>query len=283
MNYKPNEATLIAYLYGELDEAESAKVKAYLNEHADARMELEGVRDTLSILGKMPDKEVIAPPLFMDPGTSVIPLWHTRYFRMIASIAASLLLILVAGRLAGVQINYSNSELRISFGAGVETRVAEQVQPPLLTQADVKQMIDQAVSVNNEQLQSSWSAHDLKLQQSIKKVMQNNSSKINELVAKVSAASQEQVREYVATMQQQNTQLMRDYFQLTASEQKQYVENLLVDFSKYLQEQRTQDLLFFQARMSNIERNTDQFKQETEQILGTIIANGSLKKETNNY
>lgn len=283
MNYKPNEATLIAYLYGELDDAESAKVNAYLNAHADARKELEGVRDTLAILGKMPDKEVIAPPIFMEKGASVIPLWHTRYFRMIASIAASLLLILVAGRLSGVQVNYSNSELRISFGAAIERKTEEQPEQPLLTQAEVKQMIAQAVSANNEQLQSSWSAHDLELQQSIKKVMQTSSSQINDLVAKASAASQEQVRDYVATMQQQNTQVMRDYFQLTASDQKQYVENLLVDFSKYLQEQRTQDLMFFQTRMSTMERNTDQFKQETEQILGTIIANGSLKKETNNY
>jgi len=63
-----------------------------------------------------------------------------------------------------------------------------------------------------------------------------------------------------------------------------YVENLLVDFSKYLQEQRKQDLVFFQSRMSSIEKNSSQFKQETEQILSSIISNPeSAIKKVNNY
>jgi 23S rRNA maturation-related 3'-5' exoribonuclease YhaM len=99
-----------------------------------------------------------------------------------------------------------------------------------------------------------------------------------------SQASQDQVRTFVASLQQDNLQLMKDYMQLSAKDQKVYVESLLVDFSKYLQEQRKQDLMLFQTRMSSIEKNTDQFKQETEQILANIIANpeGALKR-VNNY
>jgi cob(I)alamin adenosyltransferase len=69
---------------------------------------------------------------------------------------------------------------------------------------------------------------------------------------------------------------VKDYFQLTANDQKKYIENLLVDFAKYLQQQRTDDLKIVQSRLNNIEQNNDQFKQETEQILSSIITNGSV-------
>ena len=99
-----------------------------------------------------------------------------------------------------------------------------------------------------------------------------------------SQASQNQVRTFVAGLQEENLKLMKDYLKLSGNEQKTYVEALLVDFSKYLQEQRKQDFQLFQTRMSSIEKNTDQFKQETEQILATIISGpeGSVRK-VNNY
>jgi hypothetical protein len=283
MSYKPNEATLVAYLYDELDTPEREKVDAYLKEHVEVAIQLQQMRETLAVMGRFSDKEVIAPPLFMDNKPNVIPLWQTPFFKTIMSIAASLLLILVVGRMAGVEVVYSDSELRISFGTtGSGKEVKEEVQPSL-TENEVSQMIDQALTKNNEQWEASRLEKDERLQKSIRQVMRSGSQQTNDLVAKASLASQDQIRSYTATLQQQNLQLMKDYFQMTSAEQKQYVENILVDFSKYLQEQRTQDLMFFQTRMTTIERNTDQFKQETEQILGSIIANASVKNERNNY
>jgi hypothetical protein len=64
---------------------------------------------------------------------------------------------------------------------------------------------------------------------------------------------------------------VKNYFQLTSTEQKQYIENLLVDFAKYLQQQRKDDLQVVQTQLNSIQKNTDIFKQETEQILTSII------------
>jgi len=77
---------------------------------------------------------------------------------------------------------------------------------------------------------------------------------------------------------------VKDYFQLTSTEQKQYIENLLVDFAKYLQQQRNDDLQFVQTRMNSLEQNTDILKQETEQILSSIITSvgNPVSKETRN-
>ena len=96
-------------------------------------------------------------------------------------------------------------------------------------------------------------------------------------------ASEDQVRIFVSGLQSDNLRLMKDYLKLSSTEQQKYVEGLLVDFSKYLQEQRNQDLALFQTRMSSIEKNTNQFKQETEQILTSIITSKSGNKKTNSY
>ncbi len=88
-------------------------------------------------------------------------------------------------------------------------------------------------------------------------------------------ASQEQVKSFVAQLQTDNLKLMKDYIQLSSAGQKEYIENLLVDFSSYLQEQRKQDWQLVQTRVNTIEKNTDQFKQETEQLLTSLISNNN--------
>lgn len=79
-------------------------------------------------------------------------------------------------------------------------------------------------------------------------------------------------------MQNDNLKLMKDYMQLSTAGQKKYIESLLVDFSAYLQEQRKQDLQAFQAQVNKVEQNTDQFKEETEQILTSLITNTGTKR-----
>jgi hypothetical protein len=132
-------------------------------------------------------------------------------------------------------------------------------------------MISTSVNENNLAMQANWKQTQLQIDASIKKNLADNSGKINDLVQQASNASQEQIRQFVAGMQTENVAMVKDYFQLTSSEQKKYIENLLVDFAKYLQQQRTDDLQLVQSRLNNLEQNTDLFKQETEQILSSII------------
>jgi hypothetical protein len=149
---------------------------------------------------------------------------------------------------------------------------------PALSEEKVAAMIQASLKQNNQTLQSGWSEDRKRLEDNINNNIATSSERINQLVQKASAGQQEQVREFVAQLQTDNLKLMKDYLQLSSEGQKQYVETLLVDFSKYLQEQRKQDVQFFQSSMSNMQQNTDQFKKETEQILTTLITN--TKPET---
>jgi hypothetical protein len=280
MNYKPDEGMLMAYLYGELDATETEKVQGYLQQHPEELKKLQGLGDARTIFAQVQDKEVIAPPIFMDDA-NVKPLWQSSYFKTVMSIAASLLFLMVAGKFLGTEINYSGGELKISFG-GKREAVKEMVQPSL-TEEKVKEMIKTSLASNNEVITSSWAEDQKRLSQSIRQNLDQNSKKIDALMkGAASTASQEQVRGFVASLQNENLKLMKDYFQLSTADQKKYTESLLVDFSQYLKEQRKQDLMLFQTRVNSIEKNTDQFKQETEQLLANIISSPSSKNK-NSY
>lgn len=278
MSYKPDEGTLIAYLYGELEGAEKEKIERYLFETPEAMRELENLQRIRSLLGTIEDKEVIAPPLVIDNG--IRNFWFpSRYLRTILGVAASLLLLLVAGRMTGLHIRAADRTLTISFGeAGVnkEELTANAESDSLLTPMAIQRMIDASLSENNSVIQDSWKDSQAKLDASIQRNLALNSSRIDKLVNEASQASQQQITAYVSTLQTQNLQFIKDYYQLTAAEQKQYIEELLVDFAKYLQQQRNDDLTLMQTRMNNIEQNTGLFQQETEQILSSIISNSSL-------
>ncbi len=281
MNYKPDEATLISYLYGELDANQAEKVAQYFEQHPEELKKFQQMADTLDVMRTVEDKEVIAPPIFVGQDSNVRPFWQSAYFKTSMSIAASFLLIIMVGKMSGLEINYSSGELRISFGD--KQRVKHEIvqpAPPLLTENQVREMIDASLTKNNEVIAANWTDTQQKLDKSIKTNLALNSQKIDDLMKSSSQASEEQVRGFVSNLQADNLRLMKDYLQLSSKEQKQYVESLLVDFSSYLKEQRNQDLQLFQTRMTSIEKNTVQFKQETEQILASIISSGSPKKNS---
>ncbi len=266
MSYKPSESDLVAYLYGELENPEREAVEKYLFEHPEARRELERLGNVRTLLGEVKDKEVIAPPIFVDERKSR-SLWDIPYIRTIGSIAASLLIVILAGRLAGMKVHYEARELRISFG---ETQQSNPATDPLSTEA-VQAMINASLDRSNQSMQASLKETQSQLDASVNKSLAQNSAKIDKLVREASVASQDQVREFVSGIQAENLQLVKNYFKLSADEQKQYIESMLVDFSKYLQQQRNDDLQLVQTRLNSLEKNTDVFKQETEQILTSII------------
>jgi hypothetical protein len=280
MNYKPDEGTLMAYLYGELDATETEKVEQYLQQHPQMREQLQQMNNVRKALSSLNDVEVIAPPVFVDHEQHSIPFWKAGYFKITMGIAASFLFLLVAARLIGPEVTYSNGELRISFNDAPLNPIVAQS----LTANEVQQMINTSLVKNNETIATNWEASNQKIQESLNKNLTTNSARIDKLISVASLASQDQVRTFVSGLQEENLKLMQDYFKLSSKDQQVYVENLLVDFTKYLNEQRNQDLILFQARMNNIEKNTDQFKQETEQILASIISNpeGTVRK-VNNY
>jgi hypothetical protein len=270
MSFKPDQNDWMAYLYDEMDHAEREKMEHYLLSNPGARKELEQYRNMRKLMSAVTDKEVIAPPIVVGDSKQRF-IWNSPYLKVTVSVAASLLIIMLVGRLTGMQVGVSDSEFRISFG---EPKAAPPVklQDRGLSSEQVQQMINASLNENNLAMKASWTETQQKLDASIKNNLASNSGKIDKLVREASTASQDQIQQYVSTLQTQNMQLVKDYFQLTSGEQKEYIENLLVDFAKYLQQQRNDDLQLVEMRLNSIETNTNSFQQETEQILSSIIS-----------
>ncbi|HEY3429474.1 MAG TPA: hypothetical protein VGK39_02280 [Cyclobacteriaceae bacterium] len=280
MSYKPDESVLMAYLYDELSAEERAMVEIYLQENPAAMKELESIQHVRKMLSSVSDKEVIAPPIVVED-TKQRYFWNAPYFKTISAIAASLLLLMVAGKLMDMQVNFSDNELKLSFGKSAEKTMGQSSQG--LTAEEVQSMINSSMEQNNQFVQASLNETQKKLDASISKNLAANSLKINDLVQQASQASQDDLRRFVASLQDQNQQVVKDYFQLSVADQQKYIEGLLVDFSKYLQQQRTNDLETIQTRLTGIEQNTSVFKQETEQILASIISSNNSSSTSNNY
>jgi hypothetical protein len=275
MNYKPDEKDWMAYLYGETEGAEKEKMDQYLLENAEARKEFETFQNLRRMMSSVEDKEVIAPPIIIE-GSRQRFLWNTPYIRMIVSIAASLLLIILVGKVTGTHVSMNGNEFKLSFGVEqtrpVETPAVGKGVPSQLTQEEVQQMINKSLTANNSEIESSWEESQKKLNASIRQNLAVNSAKVDEVMKSASVATQDQIRNYVASIQADNMQQVKDYFQMTSAQQKTYIESLLVDFDKYLQQQRNNDLQLVQTRLHSIEENSNVFQQETEQILTSIIS-----------
>lgn len=272
MSIKPDENDLIAYLYGELEEEDRLRVEQYLNENPEAARQLLSLRELRATLSAVEDKEVIAPPIVVGNTADHRFNWNAPYLRTILGIAASLLLIILVGKALDTRINLSTNGLTISFGEKqVAIPVNEPVKENALSTEEVRRMIDSALKENNAQVQFTLEASNRKLQASIRENLDANSGRVDERIRQVAMASQEQVQQYVAALQAQNSEMVKEYFRVSSVEQKDYIEAILVDFSKYVQQQRINDLQMVQTQLSAIQQNTDLFKQETEQILSSII------------
>jgi hypothetical protein len=272
MDFKTHEKDWMAYLYGELEGKEKEDFERYLAENPEARQELEKLKQVRTVLSAVEDKEVIAPPIFVGDHHKQV-FWNAPYFKSIVGIAASLLIVILVGRLTALQVRYSGNQLNISFGrAPIVEQTAPRVTNPALTTQEVQAMINSSLEQHNQALQVSWAETQQKLDASVKQNLAHNSAKIDNLLRESSAASQDQIRQFVSGLQTENMEMVKNYFQLTTNEQKQYIESLLVDFAKYLQQQRNDDLQVVQTQLNSMQQNTDSFKQETEQILTSIIS-----------
>ena len=278
MSYKPDESALMAYLYDELQGEEKKSIEKYLNENPDAMKELQRMMDVRKILSVIDDKEVIAPPIVLEDSKQRY-FWNAPYLKTVIGIAASLMLLLVAGKVLDLRISIVDNVALVSFGEPVVKKV--ETVPAGLTAQEVQDMINNSVQSTNQIVQANWSESQQQIDASIRKNMAMNSAKYNDLVKEASKASEAQISGYVASLKNENQQLVKDYFKLTTNEQQKYIENLLVDFAKYMNQQRTSDLEAIQFRMVNMEQNNTLLKAETEQILASIISNTNAPTNTN--
>jgi hypothetical protein len=270
-----NEETLISYLYGESNAEERVEVEKYFMENPSELVKYKELLFVKETMGRVVDKEVIAPPLFMSDEKPAIRLWNSGFIRFSIGIAAALVIVMFGAKLMGVQMNYSGNEFTMSFGEPVVKEADSGVSPN-----EVQDMINTALHKNNQAVQASWEDSQSRMHEELKMNSQLTTKKINEINQAAALESQEQIRRFIQNLQVENSQTLQNYIQLSTADQKQYIESLLVDFSKYMQEQRNQDWNIMNARLNTLEEDNSLFRQEAGEILTSLITdnNSTVKR-----
>ncbi len=257
------ESLLMAYLYDEMNAAEKEQVEKYLAANPEAAAELRTLQDVRKKLSAIPDKEVIIPALDIPSQKHAS---DTRLIKTLLAIAASVAIILVSGWLTGTHISWAENELRISFGY----RPEQSGETPLTTE-QVQNMIDQtlhkSISGDHEAtLEATLTEQQIRNWVSAYLATALNNQQSKEL------NHEKELQQYTAALYAENARLMREFINQSAREQQQAIEEMLIDYTEYMNRQRQNDLQALYVRLNALEQNTELYKQETDQLLTGIMA-----------
>ena len=271
MSYKPDESVLLAYVYNELGAEDRAKLEQYLIEHPETKKELEEIKATRSLLGKWPDQEVVEPSFVFDNPKVLVSsgsAWNSKLLQSIIGLAASIALLMMVGYFTNFQLSKNNEGWNVSMGVP-----KQEIKPdtsPILTEENVKEWMQESMATNNEAILSR-----------INEVQDDLSGELNQQkransMALASLKTNNQIDEsllqgYVDQLKDENKEILLSLVQASEVEQKQYVNQVLADFSTYLEQQRAYDLEIIQANFSNLRDNTEDNQLETNQLLASLI------------
>ena len=268
MNYKPGKDTLIAYLYGELSQEERAKVEGYLNENPAAQREVVEMQKTLKVLGKLPDIEV-TPPTFVFDRDKVVVVENkeTVYsmLKVVVGIAASILIIMWAGYATNFRISYNNQTLSLGYGEVVTpANQSGELQ-------NIDQLIEQAIDKNNQDVLARMENMNDHFNAQLASQRKERASTISTLLKRTQEVNDNVIQMYVSQIREENRQVIENLFTLSNAQQQRTMNDVLTDFSQYLENQRQNDLRLIQASFNGLKDNTETNLQETNQILASII------------
>lgn len=258
MKYKPTEETLMAYLYGELDEDQSGLVERYLEEHPEEKQKLKELSDTRLIFNELEDEELPGQLAFMAPVKNE----EWLYWRKYVAIAASLLLMLTFGWITEFKINYDEDGLYLGYGE-IRKGISEETIADMIFENNVSlaAYLDNNMRISQDSL-------NLK----IEAVQANNS---NEII--IQNIFDQEKNALINQMVNLNDKLSGDYRDL--------LRQLVVNFSNNIESQRIEDLRSIQAAFTDLEDATigRQFQLENafadlEEKVNAVIANNPNKK-----
>ncbi len=210
------------------------------------------------ILGKWEDREVSEPALVITERKGV-----QHYFsRTWLSIAASLLILIIAGFATGLNFRLSSDGFELGFNekgqAGEETFTRGQV--------------DKLLQAYEAKLDERFDSFRGDMNESLEITNTSNEDKIENAYNRLLAVSQQQIAEYVSQMDQQQKQTLENLVSLSQEQQRLYFNNVMSDFTAYLEEQRQADLENIELYLTGFEQSTDQKLMQTDQILASLIS-----------
>ncbi len=265
MNHKPDQPTLMAYLFQELEEEKVRWVEAYLQEHPEVKAELEALSEIHHLMKKGAEEEV--PPLLLPEVYPPQPTPHRNLWLRLGSIAACLTLLVLLISWVGLQVQYRNQTLTIQLGKSTEDAIPRNEQaPPVEHTPLIRQVVQQEIEALQDSL--SGTLHQLQqLQTALQAQIQQDSLRQKELTRLA--------RDY----QKETSRLVSEIISQASRQQQQYTDELLEAFSQHTARQRVRDLQLIEETLLNIQQNTQEKQQQTEFIVTQLYTQFKQKND----
>lgn len=240
---------LMDYLYDEMETQERVAFEIELAQNEQLRAELQQLQSTRNITGRLDDETVSAPPFFQVHHTEKN---HSKPqgIKWFMAVAASLLLLIVAAKFAGLQISSRQGEFKMAFGK------AKQVETGI-QKSDVDSLISTALASYEEKLQT------------------QRKEDFQSYLAASKSDNRKIIKDYLTALETSNTAMMQAYWKESTQQQEVYLKTLLSDFAGYMEQQRENDMDYLIAKMELMESDKDLFKLETGQILNSLANNNT--------
>lgn len=297
-SYIPDEATLMAYLYDELDGATRAKVAHYLEENPAAQTEIEGMQSTKDIMGILGDQDAGQPliligdekndemesaimqPIPTAPKTQLITM---GFARTMIGIAVAIILVFLMGALTDLKIQSGTQGLAISFGDMQETPQGKTKQTPTI----IKQGIEKS---EVKKLLSSYMQHygdslSQKLGGLEQKLVLQNYRILNTQKKNVANDNQRftvtEVQMMVDNLKKESLKTMIELIRLSNKDQKDHVGRAIANYARFVEDQRESDLKQINLNISNLDDRTKTKQLQSDRLLARVMEQVNRKKDKN--
>lgn len=268
MDKRQIKLDMMAYLYGELSPDEKRRFEDALDADPALRQEWNALREVRNRLSDLADKEVLEPMLLLDrkPSGAFTGFFAPRAFtllRPVLAIAASLILLMVAGNLTQFSLQRDDSGFSLSFN---------RPQAPALTGEQINEIVRQEVARSAGALNSRLDATENNFQQKLAS-LQSATRPAAKGVPAAGQLTREEVIGLIAEAQAGNLKQVQEFLAAATVEQQAYFRTAVTELSDYLQEQRAQDLLYIGQNLVYLKDYQEQSKQETRDLLASIFTN----------
>ncbi|MEO9853123.1 MAG: hypothetical protein ABJH72_00550 [Reichenbachiella sp.] len=264
MENKIDEAKIIDYLYGELPKEESKEIEKALKGNPELKAEIEGMQATRDVLGKLEDKEMIAPTFVFDQRANSISFFQSDAFKWVGSIAAGLTLLLLSAALLNFNVSNTTQGLQIGFGE------LAPLQDEELNKENVKAWMSEVMKDYESSTDEKIAAVQTQLSAEMESQDQKNMTLMAGMMKKHAAGTGQLMQQYVAQLNDENKEIIQNFFTVSSEKQKKYVKTVMADFNEFYQNQRNYDLRLIETSLSKIQNNQDVKQLEQDQLLASL-------------
>ena len=262
MNNSIDKETLMAYLYGELDEATRQKVTIYLQKHPEVAAELSEMNAVRDILAEVPEFE-IPQMTFLSEAKTTSPAKTRKLFHWTRLAAAMLALCLVALIGLNTKIQLEEKGLSIQFG---QTNKVEEISNN--TFASLDQVADLTAKIEALQLQLANLAPPTQVVDYSERI-QNLENKNYLTSARVNQIFEEKFKKKIP-------QLVASIQKGGGNQDTEYQE-ILNELWEQVQEQRQLDLEAIAGELFQIKKVVNNYQLETGEAFENILSNRNSK------